>query len=115
MDVSGGEAGSWKWSTKTNLTGKCFRWGGEDKTQMRSYPTEPVLHTCSRLCNEPQDNFTGLSQVKLPAGFHEGALINQKLQELDPAFSLLMKKVYLELREHQIKWTRQALTLALAA
>lgn len=62
---------------------------------MPSYLTEPRLRAYSPLCNKPQDNFTGPNQAKLPADFHEGALIDQKRQEPEPFFCLETKRFIL--------------------
>lgn len=108
-------ADSFKWSTETNLTRKCFSWTSGNKTQMQSYLTQPILHIYSQLCNKPQDAFTGFNQAKLPADFHEGALINQKLQELDPVFSLLMKRFILSCENLRLYELGKSITLALMA
>lgn len=108
-------ADSFKWSTTANATWKHFSWMGRNKTQMQSYLTEPVLHIHSQLCNEPQDNFTGLHQAQLPAGFHRGALNNQNLQERDPVFSLLMKRFILRYRNSRSDELSKSVTPALTA
>lgn len=82
---------------------------------MQSYLTEPTLYICSQLCNKPQDNFTGLNQAKLPADFHEEALINQKLWELDPVFSLLMKRFILSYKNIRLCELGKPVTPALKA
>lgn len=79
---------------------------------MQSAPSElSPAHTRSRLCNKPRDRFTGLHQAETPAAFHRGALINHRLQALDPAFSLLMKRFILSWKNVRLCELGRSVTL----